>query len=107
MDFLIPLLLAPLAVGIYLVWSTGPNVRWQAARYFAGVFFSALPIGGLAYFFAGIEIARWRGVGHFLSVPFGGYAVSDNAVLASLACWVVLVFVIVSVAFKRKLKPPA
>jgi hypothetical protein len=102
MEPLIALLSVILAAGIYLIWSAKPHSRWRAARHFAGVFFVALPIGGLAYLFAGIEIARWRGVGHFFSVPFGGYAVSDSALLGSLASWVVLFSAMIKLVLRSK-----
>jgi len=104
MDPLTALLLVPFAAGIYLIWTAKPNSRWRVARHYAGVFFTALPIGGLAYFFAGIEIARWRGVGHFFSVPFGGYAVSDSALLASLAGWVILLGALIELVLRGKVR---
>ena len=73
-------------------------------RNLAGFFLAALPVGGLAYLFSGIWIARARGVGHFFSVPFGGYAVTDSALLSSLACWVSLVFALLAIAFRGRLK---
>jgi hypothetical protein len=107
MDPLLAIVLVILAAGVYLLWSAKPQARWRGGRHWVGIFFVALPTGALAYLFAGIEIARWKGVGHFYSVPFGGYAVRDSALLASFACWVALVFVIVAVVLRRREKPPA
>jgi hypothetical protein len=104
MDPFILLLAAPIALGIFLIASTGRDARWGVARNLAGFVLVALPVGGLAYLFSGIWIARGRGVGHFFSVPFGGYAVTDNAVFLSLTCWVGLVFALLLVAFRRRLK---
>jgi hypothetical protein len=104
MDPFILLLALPLAIGIYLIASTGRGARWRLARNLIGIFLVAVPLGGLAYLFSGIWIARARGVGHFFSFPFGGYAVTDSALLSSLACWVGLVFVLLAVAFRGRLK---
>jgi hypothetical protein len=104
MDPLILILAAPMALGIFLIATAGPNSRWRAARTLIGIFLVALIAGGLGYFFSGIWIARARGVGHFFSVPFGGYAVSDSAVSSSLACWVGFVFTLLSLLFRRRFK---
>ena len=104
MDPLILLLAVPLAFGIYLIASARTGSPWQVARNLSGALLISLPVGGLGYFFAGSWIARARGAGHFFSVPFGGYAVTDNAVLSSLACWIGLVFALLAVVFRRKLK---
>lgn len=45
----------------------------------------SLSLGAMTYFFLGIAIARFRQEGHFYSFPFGGYAVRDEALLASVA----------------------
>jgi multisubunit Na+/H+ antiporter MnhB subunit len=107
MDPFIMLLAVPLALGIYLLASSRSDSRWQIARRYAGIFLIAFPIGGLAYLFAGIEIARARGVGHFFSVPFGGYVVTDSALALSLGCWVGIMFVLIALAFRKKLKRSA
>ncbi|HXH49271.1 MAG TPA: hypothetical protein VNM47_07985 [Terriglobia bacterium] len=104
MDPFILLLALPLAVGIYLIASTGRGARWRVARSLIGILLVAVPLGGLAYLFSGIWMARARGVGHFFSIPFGGYAVTDTALLSSLAFWVGLVFVLLAVAFRKRLK---
>jgi hypothetical protein len=104
MDPFIMLLALPLAAGILLIATTGRNARWRMVRNMAGFFLVALPVGGLAYLFSGIWIARARGVGHFFSVPFGGYTVTDNAVFSSLTCWVGLVFALLFLAFRRRFK---
>ena len=104
MDPFIMLLAVPLALGIFLVASTGRDARWRVARNLVGFVFIALPVGGLGYLFSGIWIARALGVGHFFSVPFGGYAVSDFAVLLSLGCWVGLVFALLLIVYRRRLQ---
>ena len=104
LDPFILVLAVPLALGIFLVAATGRESRWRIARNLAGFALIAVPVGGLGYLFSGIWIARARGVGHFFSVPFGGYAVSDSALTSSLGCWVVLVFTLMLVVFRRRLK---
>jgi len=104
MDPFILLLAVPLALGIFLVASTGHDARWRVARNLAGFVLVALPVGGLGYLFSGIWVARARGVGRFFSVPFGGYAVSDSALTSSLACWVGFVFALLLIVFRRRLK---
>jgi hypothetical protein len=104
LDPFILLLAVPVALGIFLVASTGRDSRWQVVRNLAGFILIAVPVGGLGYLFSGIWIARARGVGHFFSVPFGGYAVSDSALTSSLGCWVGLVFALLLFVFRRRLK---
>jgi hypothetical protein len=45
----------------------------------------SLSLGAMTYFFLGIAIAQFRQEGHSYSFPFGGYAVRDEALLASVA----------------------
>ncbi len=104
MDPFILLLAVPLALGIFLVASTGRGARWRVARNLSGFVLVALPVGVLGYLFSGIWIARALGIGHFFSVPFGGYAVSDSALTLSLGCWVALVFALLLMVFRRRLK---
>lgn len=104
MDPFIMLLAVPLVLGIFLVASTGRDARWRVPRNLAGFAFIALPVGGLGYLFSGIWIARPLGAGHFYSVPFGGYAVSDFAVLSSLGCWVGLEFALLLIVYRRRLQ---
>ncbi len=104
MDPFFLLLAVPLGLGTFLVVSTGRGARWQVARNLSGFVLVALPVGGLGYLFSGIWIARESGIGHFFSVPFGGYAVSDFALTSSLGCWVAFVFVLLVMVFRRRLK---
>ena len=104
MDPFILILALPLAGGILLLAITGRSARWRTARNMAGFFLVAVPVGGIAFLFAGIWIARARGVGHFFSVPFGGDTVTDSALLGSLICWVGLVFTLLVVVFHRRFK---
>ena len=104
MDPFILILAALLALGIFLIATAGPNSRWRLLRTVIGMFVVALIAGGLGYLFSGIWIARARGVGHFFSVPFGGYAVSDSALSSSLACWVGFIFTVLALLFRRRFK---
>jgi hypothetical protein len=104
MDLFILLLAVPLALGIFVVAMTGRQSRWRVVRNLIGFALIALPAGGLGYLFSGIWIARARGVGHFFSVPFGGYAVSDSALMLSLGFWAGLVFALLLIAFRRRLQ---
>jgi hypothetical protein len=51
-------------------------------------------LGAISYFIAGIAIPRITGVGRFYSVPLGGYAVSDSALVTSALAWIVFWFAI-------------
>jgi ascorbate-specific PTS system EIIC-type component UlaA len=94
------LLAIPILLGIYLL-SRGPSQsRWGMAGRVVGTFLLALPCGGLTYLFMGIEVARIRQVGHFYSVPFGGYAVSDRALALSLLAWTAVYFCIVALLIR-------
>jgi hypothetical protein len=77
LSLIVVLLVAAItAIGI------GFRQRWLAVSA-PSVFF-----GGLSYFFVGMYTARIKGIGHFFSVPFGGYSVTDSAITLSLICWV-------------------
>lgn len=104
MDPFILMLALPMAVGILLIAITGRNARWRMVRNIAGFFLVAVPGGGLAYLFSGIWIARVRGAGHFFSVPFGGYTVTDSALLSSVICWVGLVFALLVALFRQRFR---
>jgi len=43
--------------------------------------------GGLSYFFISVYAARFKGVGRFYSLPFGGYTVDDFSIAASTLFW--------------------
>jgi len=69
---------------------------------FVLVLFPSVVLGALTYFFLGITIARLRNEGHFFSFPFGGYAVRDEALLASAATWMVVWAALLSALVYRK-----
>jgi len=50
----------------------------------------ALVAGPACYFLAGVFVPRFTGEGHFFSVPFGGLAVSDGALVSSLLAWILV-----------------
>jgi ABC-type dipeptide/oligopeptide/nickel transport system permease component len=71
-------------------------------RYF-GIGLVSFPAGIVAYIFASIVAARIRGDGHFYSVPFGGYTVSNNIALgSSILIWIALVFVALAAIIRPK-----
>lgn len=68
-----------------------------------GFLLMAIPIGIIVYIVAGIAAARIRGEGHFYSVPFGGYTVSDNTAIGfSIVIWIGLVFALLAGLFRRR-----
>jgi hypothetical protein len=86
------LLAIPILIGSYLIIKNPPEKRWRTFWRNLGAFLLAVPCGGLAYLFTGIAIARAMKVGHFYSVPFGGYAVHDSAILGSWLVWTIVFF---------------
>ena len=90
---LLPLLL--IAAGIFMVIKAPKAGPGSSIRRYLGISLVSVPVGIIVSIIAGIAAAAMRGDGHFYSVPFGGYSVSDNAGdLASILIWVALVFVV-------------
>ena len=75
----------------------GPRASIHLSRLFA-----SFTLGAISYFIAGIAIARIIGVGRFYSVPLGGYAVSDTALIISLVAWIVFWFAILNLLAGRR-----
>jgi len=95
----LPLLLVAAGI-ILIVRRRSSGAYWT--RYL-GIGLVAFPAGIVVYMFASIMAARIRGEGHFYSVPFGGYTVSNNIALgASVLIWIALVFVILALIFRTK-----
>ncbi|HXE91085.1 MAG TPA: hypothetical protein VNK82_09000 [Terriglobales bacterium] len=69
-----------------------------------GALVISLPLGLLTYGALGIGIARYRQVGRFYSVPFGGYAVSDAAFAWSLVTWMAPWLAAVVLVTRRRLR---
>jgi|SRR5215469_14246343 len=68
-----------------------------------GLLLVALPSGILAYIIASVAGASLRGDGHFYSVPFGGYDLSNNtAIGASVLLWIGVVFGVLAVVLRIK-----
>jgi len=87
----LPLLM--IAAAIILILKAQKGGSRSSLKRNLGIFLASLPAGIIAYIFAGIAAAAIRREGHFYSVPFGGYTVSDNLALgASIFLWVGLVF---------------
>ena len=92
----LPLLL--FVAGVMLV-ATAPRAIWRRL----GLLLVALPSGILAYIIASIAGASLRGDGHFYSVPFGGYDLSNNtAVGASVLLWIGAVFGVLDFVLRFK-----
>ncbi len=83
-----------IAAGIVLRVKSRREATWQ---HYLGIFLVSFPVGIFVYIIAGIAAATIRGDGHFYSVPFGGYSVSDNlAIGVSIVIWMVMVFFILA-----------
>jgi hypothetical protein len=95
----LPLLLVVCGV-ILLAKRLAAGAHWT--RYL-GLTLISLPVGIVLYIVSGIAAAAIRGEGHFYSVPFGGYTVSNNTALgASLFLWIALVFVTLAAIVRPK-----
>jgi hypothetical protein len=91
----LPIVLA--IAGLLLVMKARKEGQGSSIRRYLGISLLSLPVGVIVYIVAGIMAATVRGDGHFYSVPFGGYSVSDNAGdLASILIWVALVFLVLA-----------
>jgi hypothetical protein len=98
---LLPLLL--LVAGIVLMIKGRRAGPGTSVRRYLGISFVSLPVGVFTYIISGIIAASMRGDGHFYSVPFGGYTVSNNAaLLASALVWIVLVFLALAAVFRPR-----
>ncbi len=86
-----------------LLKSTGRMGTWAALGRVTGALIVSLPLGLLTYGVLGIAIARYRQEGHFYSVPFGGYAVSDSAFATSLLAWMTPWFAAILLLVRRRL----
>ena len=87
----LPLILV--AAGVTLVIKSRGATNVSNAKFYTGIFLLSLPLGVIVYIVSGIIAAHVRGDGHFYSVPFGGYTVSNNAALiTSTVIWIAVVF---------------
>ena len=100
-NFLVQVLpLVLIAAGIVLLVK---SPREATGRRYLGMFLVSFPAGIFVYIVAGIVAAAIRGDGHFFSVPFGGYSVSDNfAIGTSILIWMALVFLALAVLLRPK-----
>ena len=95
----LPLLLIICGV-LLLAKRPADGAQW---RRYLGLALISLPAGTVLYIVSGIAAAAIRGEGHFYSVPFGGYTVSNNTELgASILIWIALVFVILAAVIRPK-----
>ena len=91
---------ALIAAGIVLILKSRRESTW---RRYLGIVLVSFPAGIFVYIIAGIAAAAIRGDGHFYSVPFGGYSVSDNlAIGTSIVIWMALVFSSLAVLLRPK-----
>lgn len=98
---LLPLLL--IIAGIVLMIKARRAGPGASVRRYLGISFVSLPVGIFVYILAGIVAASMRGDGHFYSVPFGGYSVSNNtALLASVLVWIAVVFLALVAVFRPR-----
>ena len=92
---ILPLLLV--IAGIVLVINARKAGPGSSIRRYLGISLLSLPLGIIVYIISGIVAAAMRGDGHFYSVPFGGYSVTNNAAdLTSVLIWVALIFVVLA-----------
>ena len=100
-NFLVQILpLVLIAAGIVLILKSRRASTW---RRYLGISLVSFPVGIVVYIIAGIAAAAIRGDGHFYSVPFGGYSVSDNlAIGASIVIWIALVFLVLTGLLRPK-----
>ena len=95
----LPLLLIICGV-ILLARRPAADAPWK--RYL-GLTLISVPAGIVLYIVSGIAAAAIRGEGHFYSVPFGGYTVSNNTALgASILIWIALVFITLAAIIRPK-----
>lgn len=95
----LPLLM--IAAGILLVLKAR-NRPGSSLKHYLGISLAAIPAGIIAYIASGIAAARFRGEGHFYSVPFGGYGVDNGSICASIALWVVVIFAGLAVVLRPR-----
>lgn len=98
---ILPLLLVVAAIVLIIkARKGGPG---STARHYLGISLASLPVGLIVYIIAGIAAAAVRGEGHFYSIPFGGYSVSNNAaILASLFVWIGLIFGVLALVLRPR-----
>ena len=80
----------PILGSLFIVLVAAGILALYGRRRALGIAMLAPVLGVSTYGALGIYIARFRGVGHFYSVPVGGERVTDFAVGASLICWVLI-----------------
>jgi hypothetical protein len=98
---LLPLLL--IVAGIVLMIKARKVGPGASLRRYLGVSFVSLPGGIFTYIVFGIIAAAIRGDGHFYSVPFGGYSVSNNtAIVASALIWIASIFLVLAAVFRPR-----
>ena len=91
------------AAAIVLVPKARKGAPNSFLKHYLGISLAALPAGIIACIAAGIAAARLRGEGHFYSVPFRGFRVSDNAAIGtSVLLWIGLVFAVLALVLRPR-----
>jgi len=67
-----------------------------------GIILGSTLLACITYLAVGIAIPRFVHVGHFFSVPFGGYHVTDSRILLSLLFWLVLYVLAFNLVLARR-----
>lgn len=68
---------------------------------FAGSALVSVPIGGITYAMVGAKVGQHLGL-RFYSFPFGGANLHSRAQLwGSIACWILLLWVVLALLFSR------
>jgi hypothetical protein len=96
----LPLLM--IATAIFLVLKARKGGPGSSPKHYLGLSLAALPAGIIAYIVAGIAAARFRGDGHFYSVPFGGYTVDNGPIGTSVAIWIACSFAVLAFALRPR-----
>lgn len=67
-----------------------------------GILLGATLLACVTYLALGIVVPRVVRAGHFVSIPFGGYQLSDSRILLSLLFWLVLYAVALGLLVRRR-----
>lgn len=96
----VPLLMIAAAILLFTKAHKG-GPRASLKRYL-GISLASLPVGIVAYIFAGIAAAAIRGKGHFYSVPLGGYTIDNGPLVVSAVLWIAFVFAVLAFLLRSR-----
>ena len=84
----------------FLLIASGVRNSVAALRY-AGAALLSVPVGGITYAMLGAKVGQHMGL-RFYSFPFGAAELHSRAQLwGSIACWILLWWVVLSLVFSR------